>query len=179
MQLRILTSIALALPLLAPVGCGGPVKSLEGTITLDGVPVEGATIVFYPVDGEAKNTAAGSAVSDAQGHFTVVPGEKAGIPAGKYKVLVTKTILPGGIDVSEGKTHGKEMKEAAAMKAAFETAKLDPKKLAGPPMPGKSTSRGPIGQNVLPEKYASVQKTSLEVTIPAPDNKVELKLTKN
>ena len=175
MHPRSIISFACGAALLAAAGCGGGVKSVEGTLTLDGTPVEGATITFYSIEGETKGNAVASAVSDAQGHFKVVPSSKEGIPSGKHKVVVIKTAVPGGQDFSAGKSPDAE-KQAAAMKSAFELSRPDAKKGTGV-LPPKLAGMG-LSNSVLPEKYASVEKTPLEVTIPAPDNKVELKLTK-
>ncbi len=74
--------------LAALTGCAGEkLTSVSGVVTLDGKPVEGATVTFASEDG--KTTASGS--SDASGNFSLMSGEKTGAPAGNYKVMVTKS----------------------------------------------------------------------------------------
>ncbi|GAA4420522.1 carboxypeptidase-like regulatory domain-containing protein [Bremerella cremea] len=73
------------------------VEYVEGTVTLDGEPVEGATIMFSPVvRGEG---APANGFTDAQGHYelTVVqPGEglssqvNGGTLPGEYRVTIAK-----------------------------------------------------------------------------------------
>ena len=78
------------------VGCGGssappsknpPVYKAGGTVTLNGTPVEGASVRFMRGDGKA----GGSATTDAQGKFvlsTYAAGD--GVAAGDYMVGITK-----------------------------------------------------------------------------------------
>jgi len=80
--------VALALlPVLA--GCGGgprPVK-VSGTLTLDGKPVEGATIKFVPV---AENGRPAVGLTKADGGFELTTHENSdGAIPGDYKVVVT------------------------------------------------------------------------------------------
>jgi len=74
-------------------GCGGPgaVKTVPvtGTVTLDGNPVEGATVSFAPQATEGR-TAVG--VTDSQGKFKLnTAGAGAGAMPGKYNVAISKT----------------------------------------------------------------------------------------
>lgn len=70
------------------LGCsGGDMLPVEGTVTLDGEPLEGAAISFVPAEGGRPC----SGQTDAQGHFTLasyVAGD--GVPPGEYKVTVIK-----------------------------------------------------------------------------------------
>ena len=67
-----LLPVAFALVFLA--GCGGP--RAEGTVTLDGQPVEDGTITFFPEAGQGPN----------------VPGE---IKGGKYTIDSSRSLKPG------------------------------------------------------------------------------------
>ena len=89
----------LALGLLSIVGCGGydkwkdgrpPTYPTTGTVLLDGEPVEGATLVFQPVDEVAGKP--GTAVTDSEGNFSVQtfdPGD--GLTEGTHRVSIAKT----------------------------------------------------------------------------------------
>ena len=75
-------------------GCGpaGPdVQYVEGVVTLDGKPLDSATVTFVPVD-KAGMSAAGK--TDAEGHFRLnaTQGKKygKGTVVGDYVVTVTK-----------------------------------------------------------------------------------------
>jgi hypothetical protein len=85
-------------------GCGGggdkwsesrpAVVPAEGTLTYQGKPVEGATIVLAPdPPGEGKYGA--SAMTDSSGNFqlSAFPPEPGAVP-GNYKVTVAKTETP-------------------------------------------------------------------------------------
>jgi hypothetical protein len=71
--------------------CGGkdsPV-AVEGIVTLDGAPVEGASVTFTP-EGEGGQPAYG--LTDTEGAFWLTTfSEQTGALPGAYKVLVTKT----------------------------------------------------------------------------------------
>ncbi|PQO31401.1 hypothetical protein C5Y96_13765 [Blastopirellula marina] len=79
-------SITICLGIL--LGCSGSgMLPVEGTVTLDGKPLDGAAISFVPAEGGRPC----SGQTDAQGHFTLasyVAGD--GVPPGEYKVTVVK-----------------------------------------------------------------------------------------
>ncbi|MCA9028924.1 MAG: carboxypeptidase regulatory-like domain-containing protein [Planctomycetaceae bacterium] len=77
-------------------GCGRTdlpeLAEVEGTVTLDGQPLEGVLVSFYPAD-EARP---GTGVTDAEGHYELeyLYGEE-GTKVGQSRVEVT-TIWPDG-----------------------------------------------------------------------------------
>ena len=82
--------VCLLIALAASAGCGSNgLAQIEGTVTLDGEPLEGANVEFAPL------TAAGSASysiesTDADGHFTMgYTGDKDGVLPGKYRVYIS------------------------------------------------------------------------------------------
>jgi hypothetical protein len=95
-RLNYLLLAAMTLPLL---GCGGYDKWKDGrpktypttgSVIFDGAPVEGATLVFQPVDEVAGKP--GTAVTDASGYFSVQtfdPGD--GLTEGTHRVSIAKT----------------------------------------------------------------------------------------
>lgn len=80
--------------LVAATGCGQgkvPTNMVEGIVTMDGVPLAGASITFSPVVKDAGMIAVGT--SDASGNFTLQTQLGAvgkGTTAGEYTVTVMK-----------------------------------------------------------------------------------------
>jgi hypothetical protein len=85
--------IVFSLSLLVAAGCGSGGPSLvpvSGTVTLDGKPLEGATITFIPDPSNAKPQTDGGDVTGPGGTFASTYRNRAGLAPGKYKVVVTK-----------------------------------------------------------------------------------------
>jgi hypothetical protein len=83
------------------VGCEKQPYSIPGVITLDGGPIGNAQIMFMP---EGSDEIAVLASSDDEGRFLIVPvGGKAGLPSGRYKVVVVKVAdaNPSGPEMTE------------------------------------------------------------------------------
>jgi hypothetical protein len=79
--------------LIAVSGCGKgriPTYAVNGTVTVDNAPAEGAIVIFCPVDAApevANLRPAGK--TDGSGQFNLTTFEPSdGAPAGKYKVLI-------------------------------------------------------------------------------------------
>jgi hypothetical protein len=79
-----------ALPLVMLCGCGGRgTVDLRARVTLDGKPVEGASVTLVS-SGETKNrTAAGITDADGNVKFTTFEPDDGVLP-GEYKVLISK-----------------------------------------------------------------------------------------
>lgn len=72
-------------------GCGRPdgLVPVSGTVTMDGVPLEGAFVMFHPQPGVNGN--GGNASTDATGKFTMrSPQGKRGIFPGDYSITVSR-----------------------------------------------------------------------------------------
>jgi hypothetical protein len=89
------------------VGCSGGSGAPEtypvtGVVTKGGQPVEGAVLAFVPIAADGKKPIGGQAQSGADGTFTAQTTFDAGrtmlagLPAGEYKVTVTKMEMPAG-----------------------------------------------------------------------------------
>jgi len=95
--------IALSGILLVTSGCGGKsgnapdVARVEGTVTLDGAPLEGATVEFQPVAGGRPSVG----TSDANGHYSLTySNDLAGAIIGEHNVSI-KTFTYARPDVPE------------------------------------------------------------------------------
>ena len=94
--------VAIWVGLLAVAGCGGlgyPVSTVEGTITVDGAPIEAGTVSFSPLES---NT--GQAIS-AQIHAGKYRSEK--VPRGKSLVIISAFKDVGEKHVEFGITYPK------------------------------------------------------------------------
>jgi hypothetical protein len=66
-------------------GCETPYSTVTGRVTLDGTPLRGATVGFYPDQGRGSH-----GETDAQGRYELrYTHTKAGVPAGKCIVRIT------------------------------------------------------------------------------------------
>jgi len=83
-------------------GCGRHPVPTEGTVFYDDKPLDAATIVFFPEDAgvAASGQEQGIGVTDEQGHFHLQTINKKGAFAGKYKVTVSKRVLPPGVKLT-------------------------------------------------------------------------------
>ena len=88
--------VGLIVLLVAAAGCGGrrtPVP-VSGTVTMDGKPVEGATVTFHLL-GDDKEGRLATGQTDRTGTFHLKTGNEAGARPGEYKVVIVKTVLAG------------------------------------------------------------------------------------
>ncbi len=88
------------------VGCGNSdVGLVTGTVKLDGQPLEGAVITFYPVvegSGKANRGGASYGQTDAEGKYELVYNRsEKGAEIGPHKVVIT-TLEEGGGDYGPG-----------------------------------------------------------------------------
>lgn len=146
--------VLLAGLLVAVSGCGGDtLVPVEGIVTLDGKPVEGATVVFVPDNAPGRPA---QAFTDADGRFQLSTVSQRGAQPGTYKVLVTKTtgILPPGAEPPSPDDELKMRKQRA------DYAKHSDQYL----------------KSLLPTAYGSPTTTSLRCKVP-PDQPVVLNLT--
>jgi hypothetical protein len=84
---------------LALSGCGnglGTLYPVSGKVTVDGEPLKDAQLTFVP-DAEKGNKAPASAFSKiTNGNYSLTTKERAGAPAGWYKVMINTHQSPGG-----------------------------------------------------------------------------------
>jgi hypothetical protein len=96
-----------ALLALTFAGCGGsdrpPMGKVSGVVTLDGVPVPNASVMFIPAAGGRP----ASGITDASGHFQLKTFEKDdGALLGEHKVTVTCVETTGFQETADGLSGG-------------------------------------------------------------------------
>src|SRR5262245_55053902 len=74
-------------------GCSNGPASLSGSISLDGKPLDGATITLYP---DKKDSGAGTVVGTTRpdGQFVITPSAGKWIARGSYTMVVSKRPEP-------------------------------------------------------------------------------------
>lgn len=145
-------------------GCGGSDKPdtvpVSGKVTLDGVPVEGASVMFRP-EGSGRP---GTAMTDADGAYSLSSyGEpNDGAVPGEYTVAVIKIGGPG-----------------ASALAGSAPPQSDPNALSTiDATSGTNSAEAPETEYFVPKKYTDPSTSGLKLTIPegGSDN-INLELT--
>jgi hypothetical protein len=123
-------------------GCGGgsskqPTVQVTGVVSLDGSPVEGATVIFGAASGQERGA---TGITDGSGRFKLTTYDKDdGAIAGKYTVEISKTETTGGMTPDE---------EHEAINAGKEVTPA-------------------VTVNKLPEKYSDGTKSGLTADVSA------------
>ena len=151
-------SICLGLSLVLSVvatGCGGAnykVFPVTGTVTLDGAPLDGATVNFMPTGGTGKSA---SGRTNKDGVYSIMdarPEALSGAEPGEYKVAVLWYKAPAeDLSRASGSTEVKEDKAA------------------------RSKTTGPDSN--LPPAYTNPETSGLTVTVKAESNKHDFTLS--
>lgn len=144
-------------------------SSVKGVVTLDGTPVEGASVIFMTEDG--KTTYSGE--TDAKGNFTLTDfRQKTSIPSGTYKVIVTKNPPAGNINMDPSNPESMKVMQKEAAEHA-----------GGQPGIGKGAGPAPIkkdgpgsSKSLLPAVYASLNTTPITVKLPADKSPIPIEL---
>jgi hypothetical protein len=139
----------LAVLFLVPAGCSSrytPVP-VSGIVTLDGQPLDKASVTFYLVGGGKEGRpASGGTDSTGTFHLSTMGNQDGAIP-GEYKVVIAKWVpglpnlkIPNFPDTPEGKAQRDEFIYRAY-------------------------GDRPREKNVLPAKYSDLEKTPLSCTV--------------
>jgi hypothetical protein len=83
--------------------CGGGGSTLypvEGKVLLKGQPLAGATVTFWPAQGDQAKMTPSTGNTDEEGKFNLETGSRSGAPAGDYVVTV---IQPRSLPAKGGK----------------------------------------------------------------------------
>jgi hypothetical protein len=82
------------------LGCGSadtlpPMAPVKGKVVIDGAPLTTGQVALHPqtVDPAVKVPLSAGTI-DGSGNFEIFTGGKAGAPLGKYKVVVTPSMVP-------------------------------------------------------------------------------------
>jgi hypothetical protein len=110
MQIRIAQVAAALLVGILVSGCGGGGREapanlapVSGKVLIDGTPTANVAVSFIPT-GETKGEGAYGA-SDAEGKYTLThPSGAAGVEPGKYRVVLSKYVMPDGSPIPEGQS---------------------------------------------------------------------------
>ncbi len=82
---RVVRQFAFGVLALLVASCEAPYSTVTGQITLDGKPLKGATVGFYPAQGRGSH-----GETDDNGNYELrYTVQKAGVPAGKCVVRIT------------------------------------------------------------------------------------------
>ena len=155
---NIFAVIFLALFVLVQIGCSNPdskYMKVDGTITYKGAPVDGATVIFYPVSSEGETA---SGITDAGGRYTVTSPQAVSGGSG---------VLPGDYIVTVVK---REAAPPDPDQVAFEKNEIDYDELqrrlsAKANAPGAARAAAP--KDLLPAKYKQQGTSDLKVTVAA------------
>ena len=95
------------------VGCSGgkDTVAVSGTITVDGAPLEGATVVFTPTDsGNDGEAVASHGTTDATGKYTlaITTTDQSGAVVGEHRVTIGKFDEPDSDEDDESDELGEE-----------------------------------------------------------------------
>ena len=164
-------SILLPLTLLACLGCNSGLRTeyVDGIVTLDGNPVEGALVTFIPASAGEARVAAGT--TDAKGHYTltVAEGGRAGrgTTVGDYKVTVAKR--------TPDKT--KEKAEAAGNDTGASEQPPSREEMAAAERARRSAGLPPPFLYLTPKKYNNPETSGLTANVVKGSNKFDFALT--
>jgi hypothetical protein len=150
---------AVLLVMLAGPGCGYRRPALnqpQGTVTLDGEPVAGASVMLVPL--QPGRSVAG--VSDQRGRLTFSTyGSTDGVPRGRYKAVVSKLVPT---KQAARKLEAARARRAEAVEAAEEDVMVE--------------LQDDDYENLLPSRYAAAATTDLVVTVDRRTRQITLAL---
>lgn len=102
----VLRTLFMALVAATGVGCGSgepapKLVSVSGTITLDGKPLDGATLAFIP--SKSRQVQPSWAYTDAAGKYALkTPEGNSGVQEGEYRIVISKLVMHDGSPIPPG-----------------------------------------------------------------------------
>lgn len=148
MKMKMFALLAIAASAVLVSGCAKDTghRKTTGVVTVDGAPIEGATIVFIP---NVQGGESGSAITDAQGAYSAVSGSVGeGLLPGEYKVTISKRETVVDPD-----------------QAAFEAGEITYDELQERNRAKGLSGTGSVGESLVPEVYSSAAATPLTITV--------------
>ena len=86
-------------------GCFGSAAetTVNGTLSIEGQPVENVLVTFHPAENPDSETLIASGLTNANGEFTLTcdDGEEPNIPVGNYLVTLTEGEVPATVAASK------------------------------------------------------------------------------
>jgi hypothetical protein len=144
---------------LGAFGCSDdrpPLAEVRGTVTLDGKPLPGKSIVFVPEPATPGAGAGAKTRSDGSYHLLAlranVTRDTYGVVPGDYRVIINEPIIPIDIPADAPTTKGEE-----------------PVAAIGPPPPPR--------RGLIPHRYTTAELTDLRVTVPPEGGTFDFALT--
>lgn len=141
------------------IGCGGTKSEapefvsrlvpVSGTISLDGEPLEGATVIFFP-DVEHPGGENASGQTDATGTYQLTTsiggqGAQPGAVPGRYRVMISKFVMPDGSPL--------------------------------PPEMTEADAEADGGQQVVPSRYSNYERPTLDAEVTEGENVHDFELS--
>jgi len=80
-------------------GCGSGSEKLAtvaGKVTVDGAPVTAGQVSYIPLAENKTKTGMSAGTISSSGEYKIFTSGKEGAPIGKYKVIVTPSMVPSG-----------------------------------------------------------------------------------
>ena len=131
--------------LLAGCGDGIALYPIEGTVTLDGKPMEGLMVAFAPEGGGIS----GAGRTDASGNYSITSTKGKGLPPGIYNVAISEIVVAdnGGTEMQEAESSSNSASyEQMAMGNDMSQYKAAEKKKAG--IPAKYNKQSTLKETV-------------------------------
>lgn len=153
------------LSILPVIGCAKSFSKVEGTVTLDGQPVVGATVTLMPTFEGGQS---GSGITDSSGKFKIAnPTNDKGVVKGEYKVLITRADPDTGINLAADSDPTTAMAELMKGKMDVKAGKM------------KGAMNAPLikEKQTLNARYAKQDTTPFTIKVPL-DGALTLQLEK-
>jgi hypothetical protein len=139
--MRTLLCFTLAVGLLALAGCGDGLRrvSVQGKLTANGQPLDGAVVQFIPL-GATKGEG-GMGRSDRDGHFTLIGsrGGATGVVPGEYKVRVSRLVARDGTPLPADAKQAENPGAKESVPAPYSALEATPLKVTVPEEGGAVT----------------------------------------
>jgi hypothetical protein len=149
-----LETACLAIALIPLLGCGrhAPPATVEGTLRLNGKPLDNCLITFLPEPGQGAKTPHSAGVTDPQGAYRLrFDNQQEGAAVGRHRLTVQDLSASTGV---VRRDHG--------------TVDADVKEDAPPP---------PVRRSRVPEQYMSPRDTPLRKEVKAGDQVIEVDIS--
>lgn len=87
-------------------------EQVTGVVKLDGTPLPGATVTFMFEGSPPKGFIGSGGITDSNGKYQARSGDKLGMPAGRYRVVVQRWATLDGKPFKEDPQAGMDLEQA-------------------------------------------------------------------